>query len=114
MKWSIQTKTLICPDGKEVSFPFPIMQIREVDGICIVVLDVPPKEIMTENVFGVSVKGNILWQIERTPETATNTANSFVEIITFKGNTIRIATWTGLLVDVEVKTGHILNIRFGK
>ncbi len=43
---------------------YPIKQRLEIDGVNILLLNVPPDQAYPQNVFGVSEKGDVLWQIE--------------------------------------------------
>ena len=51
---------------------YPIKQRLEVDGVNVVLLSVPPEEHYPENIFGLSEKGDVLWQIEPRPSTTPN------------------------------------------
>lgn len=49
---------------------YPVKQRLEVDGINVLLLGVPPEEDYPQNIFGLSEKGDVLWQIEPRPSTA--------------------------------------------
>ena len=51
---------------------YPIKQRLEVDGVNVVLLSVPPEEHYPQNIFGLSEKGDVLWQIEPRPSTTPN------------------------------------------
>lgn len=54
--------------GQFPSLPaYPIKQRLEIDGVNVLLLSVPPDQDYPQNIFGVSEKGDILWQIEPRP-----------------------------------------------
>jgi len=57
--------------GQFPSLPaYPIKQRLEIDGVNVLLLSIPPDQDYPQNIFGVSAKGDILWQIEPRPSTA--------------------------------------------
>jgi hypothetical protein len=92
--------------GTRVHFKQKIRAATEVKGVCVVVLDVPPGCAMTENVFGVSADdGRKLWQIEK----IASTGPCYLEIMTpFKPHAVRLWTWEGLVIDVDVRDGKVI------
>jgi hypothetical protein len=68
MQYQIIGNQLLLEDKIKVEFDLSIKCAIEVSDIVVVLLDVPPHKVMSENVFGISSEGNILWQIERIPE----------------------------------------------
>jgi hypothetical protein len=101
-------------EGATVEFDHTIREVVEVGDVLIVLLDVPPKESMTENVFGVSKAGQILWQIERIPATATDPVNCYTSIFPPKGGIVRLYNWNGTGVRIDPQTGKVLATWFGK
>ena len=54
--------------GQFPSLPaYPIKQRLEIDGVNVLLLSIPPDQDYRQNIFGVSAKGDILWQIEPRP-----------------------------------------------
>lgn len=54
--------------GQFPSLPaYPIKQRLEIDGVNVLLLSVPPDQDYPQNIFGVSEKGDVLWQIEGRP-----------------------------------------------
>jgi hypothetical protein len=51
---------------------YPIKQRLQVDGVNVVLLSVPPEENYPQNIFGVTDKGDVLWQIEPRPSNCPN------------------------------------------
>jgi hypothetical protein len=107
MNWHINNNELIFDNGEAVSFDFSIAQAKDVEGVIVVILGVPASEVMTENVFGISYEGKIIWQIERTPATATNPINSYIGLR--KGGTGKVIlhNWNEVATVVDTKTGRI-------
>jgi hypothetical protein len=107
MAFTIQNGHLILPKGVEVSLLFPIKAAHEISGVIIVVLDVPPKQYLTENVFGLSENGQTIWQIERIAENATDRENCYVGLIERNDESIIACNWNGTAAIVDVKTGRV-------
>ena len=59
--------------GAQENLPaYPIKQRLEVDGVNVILLSVPPEEHYPQNIFGLSERGEVLWQIEPRPFTRPN------------------------------------------
>lgn len=88
----------------------------EFGGIAIVVLNVPPKADMTENVFGVTKDCRIAWQIERTPVTSSDPVNTYVGVSPndADANSAWITNWNCTAVLVDVRTGRVLGTEITK
>ena len=46
---------------------YPVKQRLEIDGVNVLLLNVPPDQSYPQNLFGVSEKGDVLWQVEPRP-----------------------------------------------
>jgi hypothetical protein len=114
MVYKILDNRIDLDNGHSISLPHNIRGAEVIDKVLVVVLDVPPKKVMTENVFGVSEDGKILWQIEKIPETSADTSNCYIEIINRQADQVRLANWNGMVVDVDVNTGTVKNRYWGK
>jgi hypothetical protein len=131
MEYQTNGNQLTLDNGAHVEFDLPIKCAIEVSGIVVVALDVPLRQSMNENVFGVSGEGKIMWQIERIPETSHPTSvyknvylidpgpgNLFQQLEQypeFKGlseyykpGTFIAGNWCGTEAIVDVKTGKVL------
>jgi hypothetical protein len=51
---------------------YPIKERLEIDGINVLLLNVPPDQAYPQNLFGVTEKGDVLWQVEPRPSSAPN------------------------------------------
>lgn len=49
---------------------YPIKQRLEIDGVNVLLLGIPPEQDYPQNIFGVTEKGDVLWQIEPRPSKA--------------------------------------------
>lgn len=57
---------------------YPIKQRLELDGVNVVLLNVPPDENYPQNIFGLTQKGDVLWQVEPRPSSQAN--NKYVSM----------------------------------
>ena len=109
MTFQIAGKQLRTSEGKTLEFECPIQEVAEVSDVLVVLLHVSPKVPMTENVFGVSQAGRIMWQVERIPEAA---KNPYTGIFRPKGTTVKLYNWNGTGVEVDVRTGKVVGTSF--
>jgi hypothetical protein len=114
MTWTSEGKQVRFPNGNIVTFDFDIREIVEVDGVLIVILDIPPDRTMTENVFGISKEGKLLWQIERTAANSSDPTNVYTTITGHDQNTARIYNWNGTSNSVDAGTGKVLSTGIAK
>lgn len=90
-----------------MEFPFKVQEAVEAGGYIVVLLRVPPGQTMTENVFGVSLNGEVVWQIERIPETSSDPNNAYVGITKMERDMVRIANWNDFVVEINPSDGRI-------
>ena len=114
MSWQVKGRELKTPGGAVTSFALDIGEVVEVDDVLVVTLKVPPGHTMTENVFGISKNGGILWQIERVRETSTDPLDYYVGVTTYFKNTVSVANYNGQVASIDVLTGKIVNIKWLK
>jgi hypothetical protein len=90
------------------SFKFPIEDWLETEDMVIVLLDVPLKVQYNENVFGVGLVDNRIWQIEKKqyPPGYRNQC-PFVSIVIYEGQ-LRLNNWCSKYLIVEPLTGKII------
>ena len=114
MNWAKKDNILIINDEKPVSFDYPIGVVFETCGILLLVLDVPSKQSMTENVFAVSKEGRIFWQIERIIKTS-HPVNCYIGVSDSRIPGIVVAyNWNCTNVYVDIKTGKVVDTEFTK
>ncbi|MBE0537108.1 MAG: hypothetical protein IH624_15715 [Phycisphaerae bacterium] len=113
--WGKDGNTLIIQDDTYVTFCYPIGTILETCGNLLIVLDVPAKQSMPENLFAVSEDGEILWQIEHSPKTGLDPANRFTGVRESSISGIVVASnWNCVNFYVDVKTGRVVDTEFTK
>lgn len=113
--WGKEDNKLLLGKNTRISFDCPIKAVLNSYRILVILLDVPPKQSMTENVFGVSEDGKIIWQIERIPEISTNPANYYTGVN--ESGTLGVIAcynWCGMNVFVDIETGKIFETQFAK
>jgi len=114
MDWAKEDSVLILENSKRVSFDYAVGSVLETAGIIVITLEVPPGQSMTENVFGVSREGEILWQIERIPETATNPINRYMSVWENPPGIVFACNWNCTNAYIDVKTGKVIDTTFTK
>jgi hypothetical protein len=114
MTWTIEGKQVRLPNGTTVMFEFGIQEIVEVDGVLVVIVEIPPNRTMTENVFGISTEGKLLWQIERTAANSTDPTNMYTGITGHDQKIVRIYNWNGTSNTVDASTGKVLSTGIAK
>lgn len=114
MDWNVSSKQVTASNGAVVRFDYDIRGTAHVDGVLIVILEVPPGHVMTENVFGVSRGGKLLWQIERSAANSTDPENRYICVTGHSRETARIYSWSGMNSGIDVHTGRIVDTQVAK
>jgi len=84
---------------------YPVKQRLEIDGVNVLLLNVPPDQSYPQNLFGVSEKGDVLWQVE--PRPSTGPTNGYSSIRDEVG-VIVARTDDRIQRKVDPKTGKVL------
>ncbi len=84
---------------------FPIRQRLQVEGINVVLLDIPPDEAFAQNIFGLNEQGDVLWQVE--PRPAAEPDERYTSMRDEVG-TIVAQTQTGAQRKIDAKNGKVL------
>ncbi len=84
-----------------------------VGDVLVVALEVPPGGMMTENVFAISLEGEVLWQVERIPETA-QPPFRYSHVNPIGRDRVGLWNWACWSVEVDIHTGHVLSKRWTK
>src|SRR5438105_1545348 len=108
MNWKIYGKRIVAPNRSVAEFEFPVKETVDVGAVLVVLLDVPPDKVMSENVFGVSKNGEILWQIERVPEIAADSASVYTGIFGHDENIVCLGNWIGVAAEVDARNGKVI------
>ena len=85
---------------------YPVKQRLEIDGVNVLLLNVPPDQSYPQNLFGVSEKGDVLWQVE--PRPSKGTANGYSSIRDEVG-VIVARTDDRIQRKVDPKSGKVLS-----
>jgi hypothetical protein len=112
--WKISGRAVRTPTGKTVNFDFEIGESVEVDDVLVVRLDVPVNVSMSRNVFGLSKKGELLWQIESVPGISHDPKARYVGIFARPGGRVILVEFMGVNVTVDAKTGKVLGTGISK
>ena len=108
--WTISGNQLLLEAGHAASFPLPISECQQVEDVLVVVLDVSGRNHMTENVFGVTPQGQILWQIEPRPDISRDPVNYYTGISSdYLPDRVGLGSWAGIAVDVDIHSGKFVN-----
>lgn len=84
---------------------YPIKERLEIDGINVLLLNVPPDQAYPQNIFGVSEKGDVLWQVEPRPSKASNPRYTSIRD---EVGVIVARTEDKIARKVDPKTGQVL------
>lgn len=102
---------VLAASGQRIALPFPIKAAIPANGILVVLLDIPPRTIENENVFGMQADGTIAWQIERLPHVYED--SPYTSIATANGE-VTAFNWDGDQVTLETATGKAKSISYKK
>ncbi len=102
---------LYLPSGRSVRFDQPILEVVEIRGTTIVVLDQPSGRDVSENVFAVDSDGRVVWRIARHefPQ-----GPDYYVGVSDAGSVARLIHFSGFVLDVDPRTGRVVSQRFGK
>ena len=111
MKYEIKENKLTINGNQSIKFKYNVKNVVEVNNTIIVLLDIPPKESMSENIFAISDEGQILWQIEpRKDSTKNDPDDVYVGLHYINQDEIKAFHWQGLAVVVDTFTGKIKSV----
>lgn len=96
---------------KSVSFKYEIDDVVLYDSIIVVLLKVPDGIIFNENIFGVSLFGDIIWQIESIVPGANDSPYVAIE----KDNdSLNAFNWSGIRARVKISSGKVAHKKITK
>lgn len=100
-------------DNKEVtiSFKFPIDKVIPFEECLVVSIEPSVDQIFNENVFGISNKGEIIWQIEEIPHIYDKSPYTGMGRV---GDTVKLCNWDGTDLIVEPYTGKIIKKSYSR
>lgn len=92
--------------GQFPSLPaYPIAQRLEIEGVNVVLLAVPPEQNYPQNVFGLTEKGDVLWQVER--RSSDEPRNRYVSLRDEVGMVVAVSE-DRYQRKIDAKTGKVL------
>ena len=108
---SFSENKLILDTGRQVSFKHDIDKVVSFDNVVVVLLKMPSGIIFNENVFGVSLDGQIRWQIQSLLPDMEDSPHINIKR---SANGLDAYNWSGLKTRVDLKTGKIVDKRITK
>lgn len=115
MCFTAENGVLIRQDGAKIQFDFPVANITVANDITVVCLEIPPKTIMNQNVFGLDRDGAIMWQVPYNIKVASESKDSpYIEVKSQDDGTVMAYNWSGHHARLNPKTGGIIEVIFGK
>src|SRR5262245_17764340 len=105
MSYIIKKNRLEFSSGQTVKFKCPIVEEVSFGDVVVVRLEIPIRAISNENVFGVSDKGQIIWQVP--PEPREPKQSPFIKIRR-DGDQVRLNNWDGMIYQLDPKTGQVI------
>jgi hypothetical protein len=96
---------------KILTFPFPIRQAISFPKCHVIRFEPEVGETYNENVFGLSLDGDILWQIEPIGHVYADSPYTGMGQV---GDLIQLWNWDGVDLFVEPYTGKIVRKSYGK
>jgi hypothetical protein len=85
---------------------YPVKQRLEIAGVNVLLLNVPSDQSYPQNLFGLSEKGDVLWQVEPRPSQGPNSGYSSIRDET---GVIVARTGDNVQRKVDPKTGQVLS-----
>jgi hypothetical protein len=107
MQYSINGNILIVGNVTH-SFQFSIDSYLEIEGMVVVLLEIPPKVRYNENVFGVSLLDNHVWQITKIEHYPDYKQMCPFVGLGLKDGNLRLNNWCDKYFIVDPWTGKIL------
>lgn len=102
---------ILISSGLRVEFPWPVIKALEFEDAYVVMIEPDASSYFNENVFGISLDGKLLWQIEVRKHVY---ANSCYTYIGRSDDNVRLGNWDGDDLIVNPLTGKILSVRYSK
>jgi hypothetical protein len=109
----IEGKKIIFETGKSIEFDFKIHKSIAINDKIIILLDSPDKGIYNQNIFAVAFDGNLIWQVEKSPDLDLIGYCPYTGLYR-EGSDIVGYNWCGFRITIDTETGKIMNILFTK
>lgn len=99
--------------GRAIDFPHPIEEALIYRDLIIVRVEPPAGISFNRNVYGISQKGDVLWQIEESPH-GTQEDKPYVNIYTGQNDDLIAGNWNGVSYSINPDNGKITVVAFDK
>lgn len=107
--YSIVDNKLIFKTGEPLVFKYLIKQSVLVEDIIILILDIPANEVYNENVFGIKLGGDFLWQIGKVELFQKSKDCPYVNVRKNDMDQIVLFNWCDTAIIINPKTGEVLD-----
>jgi hypothetical protein len=107
--YRIANNKLIFKTGEPIVFKYPIKQSILVEDIIILILDIPAKEVYKQNVFGIKVCGDFLWQIGVVELFQKAKDCPYIDMQKNDANQIVLFNWCDTAIIINPKTGEVID-----
>lgn len=84
--------------------PYPVKATLQSGALNIVLLDVPPAEVLNENIYATDEKGEVVWQVKPTPQITMNSPYTTMRVV---GGCLQAVTWDGIISLIDPATGMV-------
>lgn len=102
-------KNILIINGKEVTFQYEIDNIKKIQGLYIVLLDIPSNIQAINNVYAVNDSGKIIWQIENFEDVyPIKNDVPYVGTRILDNNQIIVTNFNGVTFTVNTVDGRII------
>jgi hypothetical protein len=95
--------------GEPIIFEHPIMQSLLVENIILLVLEIPSKIIYNQNVFAVSLNGDLLWRIKPIDFFQKAKDCPYTQVVENGLGQVILFNWCDTAVVINPKTGEVLS-----
>lgn len=110
----IVTDNVLSVNGKEVVFDHEIRDTLQTNGVIVVLLSAGDREVSSDNVYGVSITGDIIWRIETRHSFGTGTSDYFTGIAGEREGVVYLYHYSCDVVKIDPNTGGIIGTEFRK
>lgn len=107
MTFKTEYKNLIFTNGESVCFEHPVKEALEVDGVIILVTDIPFDKKYERNVFAFSNRGDFLWQIGHVDLFHKGADCVYLGVELNHEQEVVLFNWCDTAVIVDVGTGEV-------
>lgn len=100
-------------NGNKVETRREIRDVVVCDNVVVVLLDVPPNEEDPQNIIGLDVDGNRLWDIEEVPSQTPQTESVYMTLQK-ENDTVLTSNWNGNQYEIDLHDGSVTTVSYSK